>query len=130
MEAVKFLHSSCTRALSVDQPQKEKLCSRNGVLPPDLPLTWSFLNLGNPAVPLTDDKLCMPLLLGLDFMNVSQILLKPHLGSYVLPGGKEYRFKKWPSVWTKSFGATSVINHRIVTVDELPFRRRAYRVSQ
>ncbi|XDV22120.1 hypothetical protein PO909_027079 [Leuciscus waleckii] len=126
---------------------------------------------------LSDDQLCMPLLLGLDFMCASQIALKPHLRKYVMAGGKEYRFlpkgrealwwrhaeptinfymavmdevgnklppvplfdaqpelvrpllQKWPTVWTDSTGATDVIKHKILTTDELPIRRRAYRVS-
>lgn len=41
---------------------------------------------------LSDDKLRMPLLLGLDFMCASQTILVPHLLKYILPGGKEYRF--------------------------------------
>lgn len=41
---------------------------------------------------LADDHLCMPLLLGLDFMMMSQITLKPHLRQYIMPGGKECMF--------------------------------------
>ena len=41
---------------------------------------------------LSDDHLCMPLLLGLDFMCASQLVLKPHLRKYILPGGKYYKF--------------------------------------
>lgn len=41
---------------------------------------------------LSANQLCMPLLLGLDFMCTSQIVLKPHLRKYVMPGGKEPRF--------------------------------------
>ncbi|XP_076143536.1 uncharacterized protein LOC143125720 [Alosa pseudoharengus] len=41
---------------------------------------------------LEDNQLCMPLLLGLDFMRTSQLTLKPHLGKYVMPGGKEHTF--------------------------------------
>ncbi|KAK7895603.1 hypothetical protein WMY93_020928 [Mugilogobius chulae] len=121
---------------------------------------------------LADDNLCMPLLLGLDFMTMSQITLKPHLRKYILPGGKEHTFlpkarvalqwshkappmnfyvaeitrpviplleaqpelvrpllQKWPTVWTDATGATQVIKHKIVTTDEVPVRRRAYRVS-
>ncbi|XP_077053567.1 uncharacterized protein LOC143704722 [Siphateles boraxobius] len=126
---------------------------------------------------LSDDQLCMPLLLGLDFMCASQIVLKPHLRKYVMSGGKEYRFlpkgrealrwghtepiinfymavmddasdklppvpfldaqselvrpllQKWSTVWTVATGATDVIKHKILTTDELPVRRRAYRVS-
>ena len=126
---------------------------------------------------LGDDQLCMPLLLGLDFMCASQVILKPHLGKYVMPGGKEYRFlqktrdalrwgqdgarvqfymavryethppqpaiplleaqpegvrpllRRWLSVWTDATGATNVTRHRVQTTDEVPVRRRAYRVS-
>ena len=35
---------------------------------------------------LDDHQLCMPLLLGLDFMRTSQLTLRPHLGKYVMPG--------------------------------------------
>ena len=126
---------------------------------------------------LDDHQLCMPLLLGLDFMRTSQLTLRPHLGKYVMPGGREYTFlhkardalewshvepsaylymavfehfsnnqpaapllevqpevvrpllRKWPSVWTESTGSTNVIQHNILTMDELPVRKRAYRVS-
>uniref|UniRef100_A0A671TTG1 ribonuclease H n=1 Tax=Sparus aurata TaxID=8175 RepID=A0A671TTG1_SPAAU len=122
---------------------------------------------------LSDDQLCMPLLLGLDFMCASQLVLKPHLRKYVLPGGKDYKFlpksrealqwgheepkinfymavmdrvpavplidsqtdiirpllQKWPTVWTEATGATQVIRQKILTTDERPVRRRAYRVS-
>lgn len=37
--------------------------------------------------------------------------------------------QKWPTVWTDSTGATDVIKHKILTTDELPVRKRAYRVS-
>lgn len=37
--------------------------------------------------------------------------------------------QKWPAVWTESAGATEVIKHQIITTDELPVRKRAYRVS-
>uniref|UniRef100_A0A3B3IMZ4 ribonuclease H n=1 Tax=Oryzias latipes TaxID=8090 RepID=A0A3B3IMZ4_ORYLA len=119
--------------------------------------------------------LCMPLLLGLDFLCTSQLTLKPHLGKYVMTGGKEYTFlrktretlewrhvepsvyfylafedstnqpasqlleaqsevvwpllQKWPTVWTNATGNTNVIKHHIMTTDELPVRKRAYRVS-
>ncbi len=127
---------------------------------------------------LDDGQLCMPLLLGLDFMCTGQIILKPHTGRYVMAGGREYKFlqktrdalqwghagvgvnfyvaeleaptegptpiplleaqpevvrpllQKWSTVWTESKGTTSVIKHKILTTDELPVRRRAYRVSQ
>lgn len=41
---------------------------------------------------LEESQLCMPLLLGLDFLCTSQLTLKPHLGRYVMPGGKEFKF--------------------------------------
>uniref|UniRef100_A0AAV2L7E8 Uncharacterized protein n=1 Tax=Knipowitschia caucasica TaxID=637954 RepID=A0AAV2L7E8_KNICA len=41
---------------------------------------------------LADDNLCMPLLLGLDFMSMCQVTLKPHCRRYIMPGGKEYAF--------------------------------------
>uniref|UniRef100_A0A8C5E1V1 ribonuclease H n=1 Tax=Gouania willdenowi TaxID=441366 RepID=A0A8C5E1V1_GOUWI len=41
---------------------------------------------------LADGHLCMPLLLGLDFMTMSQITLRPHLRRYTMPGGREYTF--------------------------------------
>lgn len=37
--------------------------------------------------------------------------------------------QEWPEVWTESTGATDVIKHKIWTTDELPVRKRAYRVS-
>lgn len=41
-----------------------------------------------------DDQLCIPLLLGLDFMNAGQIVLKPHCRKYVMPGQKKFSFLK------------------------------------
>lgn len=37
--------------------------------------------------------------------------------------------QKWPAVWTEATGVTKVIRHKIITTDEVPVRRRAYRVS-
>ena len=51
----------------------------------ETPITVSIHVLG-------EDQLCMPLLLGLDFMCASQIILKPHLRKYSVPGGREYKF--------------------------------------
>lgn len=126
---------------------------------------------------LADDQLCLPLLLGLDFMCAGQIILKPHTGRYVLAGGREFKFlrkarealrwshaeavvqlylaelddkpakravvpllenqpevvrpllQKWATVWTEAKGITSATKHQILTTDELPIRKRAYRVS-
>ncbi|KAL2096828.1 hypothetical protein ACEWY4_006035 [Coilia grayii] len=41
---------------------------------------------------LEDSQLCLPLLLGLDFMCTSQLVLKPHQGQYVMPGGRAFQF--------------------------------------
>uniref|UniRef100_A0A3P9LKA8 ribonuclease H n=1 Tax=Oryzias latipes TaxID=8090 RepID=A0A3P9LKA8_ORYLA len=41
---------------------------------------------------LEETQLCMPLLLGLDFLCTSQLTLKLYLGKYVMTGGKEYTF--------------------------------------
>lgn len=37
--------------------------------------------------------------------------------------------QKWSSVWTEVKGITDVLKHKIWTVDEVPVRQRAYRVS-
>ncbi len=37
--------------------------------------------------------------------------------------------QKWPSVWTETTGTTNVIQHNILTTDELPVRKSAYCVS-
>ena len=37
--------------------------------------------------------------------------------------------QQWSTVWTESTGATEVVKHQIMTTDQLPVRRRAYRAS-
>ncbi|KAL6461592.1 hypothetical protein MHYP_G00297360 [Metynnis hypsauchen] len=37
--------------------------------------------------------------------------------------------QKWSTVWTETLGSTVVVKHRIITTDEVPVRRRAYRTS-
>ncbi|XP_054612468.1 uncharacterized protein LOC129169766 [Dunckerocampus dactyliophorus] len=41
---------------------------------------------------MPDDHLCMLLLLGLHFVTMAHIILKPHLRKCVMPGGKEFKF--------------------------------------
>uniref|UniRef100_A0A8C5DIP0 ribonuclease H n=1 Tax=Gouania willdenowi TaxID=441366 RepID=A0A8C5DIP0_GOUWI len=46
------------------------------------------------------------------------------------PGALRPLLQKWPTVWPETTGATKVIKHRGVAADEMPVRRRAYRVSR
>ncbi len=36
---------------------------------------------------------------------------------------------EWPSVCTHDIGRSSLVKHRIITKDEVPVRKRAYKVS-
>ena len=46
-----------------------------------------------------------------------------------VPPEVECLFQKWPSVCSGQLGKTNVITHKVHTVDEMPVRCRAYRVS-
>lgn len=49
---------------------------------------------GTLAIHVLDNEMCMPLMLGLNFMILSQMVLMPHLMKYIIPGENEY--KSWP----------------------------------
>jgi len=41
----------------------------------------------------------------------------------------EQLMKDWPTVCTNEIGHTNIVKHRIITTNEVPIRRKAYRVS-
>ncbi|TNN42792.1 hypothetical protein EYF80_047018 [Liparis tanakae] len=77
----------------------------------DAPITVGIHVLG-------DDQLCMPLLLGLDFMCAGQIILKPHLRKYGMPGGKEYKFLSKTRDALKWHSAEPAVNFYMAVLED------------
>ncbi|KAL6485997.1 hypothetical protein MHYP_G00053890 [Metynnis hypsauchen] len=99
-----------------------------------------LLRCGNQAFIMADGQKSKALgkfPLVLKFHDVSH-KLDPHLGKYTLPNGKSHQFLtksrmslSWTNmgVWTERLGSTVVVKHCIITTDEVPVWRRAYRTS-
>lgn len=60
---------------------------------------------------------------------IQQLITNADISS-VFRSQLHHLLQEWPTVCTSEIGHTSVVSHRIITTNEVPVRKKAYRVSQ
>ncbi|KAL7871868.1 hypothetical protein SRHO_G00068510 [Serrasalmus rhombeus] len=81
---------------------------------------------------MDNEDLAFPITAGLDFLRTYGLTIDFSHNTYCLPYGTSTPFSTPDSSDPHhpcTLGRTTVVSHRITTIDELPIRQRPYRVS-